>query len=127
MDFKKVRDNLGHENIATTSVYVHTADYASSLERPGNRAASGSSRVARGRPHWRRGQTKSGAPTSSMNEILVERCHRCRGSSSSPTGRESALGDSIGPWVLVTRCSAWFVASRRIATPREALWTSIAR
>lgn len=28
MDLKNVRDNLGHENIATTSVYVHTADDA---------------------------------------------------------------------------------------------------
>lgn len=28
MDLKTVRDNLGHENIATTSVYVHTADDA---------------------------------------------------------------------------------------------------
>lgn len=26
MDLKNVRDNLGHQNIATTSVYVHTAD-----------------------------------------------------------------------------------------------------
>lgn len=28
IDLKNVRDNLGHENIATTSVYVHTADDA---------------------------------------------------------------------------------------------------
>ena len=28
MDLKNVRDNLGHENIATTSVYVHTAEDA---------------------------------------------------------------------------------------------------
>ncbi len=28
MDLKNVRDNLGHENIATTSVYVHVADDA---------------------------------------------------------------------------------------------------
>jgi site-specific recombinase XerD len=28
MDLKAVRDNLGHANIATTSIYVHTEDDA---------------------------------------------------------------------------------------------------